>query len=328
MEIHQFRYFLAVARLRSFTRAAEHEHVAQPSLSQQIRKLEDELGARLFNRLGRSITLTSFGQRFEQRARRVLAELEGARQEMDEMLGLHRGSVNLGAIPTLAPYLLPAVLASFGRAYPGIAVSMREGLTASLLAEVAAGELDLALLRLPVPGAEFVSESLVKEGMLLALPPRHRLSRRPSRQVTLDDLAEERFLLLKDGHCFREDVLQICKRCRVNPNVVFEGGQFDTLVAMVAAGAGVTLLPEMARRHYQHAGVGLVDFAPPRPTRTIGLVRAKDHFVTPAARAFIEHLRKSCGAPASGTPAVGPARNGLRSSPRARERGAGRVGGG
>ncbi len=315
MEIHQLRYFLAVARLRSFTRAAQHEHVAQPSLSQQIRKLEDEMGARLFNRLGRSVTLTPFGERFEQRARRVLAELEGARQEMDEMLGLHRGSLSLGAIPTLAPYLLPSVLASFGRAYPGIGVSMREGLTSSLLADLAAGDLDLALLRLPVRGAEFVSESLVEEGMLLAVPRGHRLARRPGRPVTLDDLAEERFLLLKDGHCFREDVLQICKRCRLNPNVVFEGGQFDTLVAMVANGAGVTLLPEMARGHYRHSGVGLLDFAPPRPTRTIGLVRVKDQFLTPAARAFIDHLRKACGAPGALVPAPARATGGL---PRAR----------
>jgi LysR family transcriptional regulator, hydrogen peroxide-inducible genes activator len=298
MEIHQLRYFRAVARLRSFTRAAEHEHVAQPSLSQQIRKLEDELGARLFNRLGRSITLTPFGVRFEHRARRALAELEGARQEMDEMLGLHRGSVNLGAIPTLAPYLLPRVLAGFGRDYPGISVSMREGLTDSLLAQISAGELDLALLRLPVRGAEYISEPLIREGMLLAVPRRHRLSRRPG-PVTLDDLAEERFLLLKDGHCFRDDVLQICKRCHVNPNVVFEGGQFDTLVAMVATGAGVTLLPEMARRHYQHSGVGLLDFAPPRPMRTLGLVRAKDQFLTPATRVFIEHLRRICVEPCS-----------------------------
>lgn len=103
MELHQLRYFLAVSRSRSFTRAAEHEHVAQPSLSQQIRKLEDELGALLFNRLGRSITLTRFGERFEPRARRVMDEIKGARQEMDEMLGLRRGHINLGALPTLAP---------------------------------------------------------------------------------------------------------------------------------------------------------------------------------------------------------------------------------
>jgi LysR family hydrogen peroxide-inducible transcriptional activator len=294
MELHQLRYFLAVSRSRSFTRAAEHEHVAQPSLSQQIRKLEDELGAQLFNRLGRSITLTRFGERFEPRARRVMDEIEGARQEMDEMLGLRRGHINLGAVPTLAPYLLPSILAGFSRTYPGIAVNMREGLTNSMLADLAFGDLDLALLRLPVAGAEFVSEFLLTEGMLLAVPRRHALSRRSRQAVTLKDLAEERFLLLKDGHCFRDDVLEVCKRCRVNPNVVFEGGQFDTLVAMVAAGNGVTLLPEMARPHYQHSGVRLIDFAPPSPTRTLGMVRVKQKFLTPSARVFMEYVRKAC----------------------------------
>ena len=295
MELHQLRYFLAVARLRSFTRAAAHEHVAQPSLSQQIRKLEDELGARLFNRLGRSVTLTPFGDHFEPRARRVLAELDGARQEMDDMLGLRRGAVNIGAIPTLAPYLLPSILTDFARIYPGIAVSMREGLTSSLLAELSAGELDIALVRLPVRGGEFVCESLIKEGMVLAVPRQHPLSRRRAPSVAFQDLAAERFLLLKDGHCFRDDVLQICKRCRMSPNVVFEGGQFDTLIAMVAEGAGVTLLPEMARRHYQHSGVRLVELAAPGPSRTVGLARAKEKFVTPAARAFIDHIRAACG---------------------------------
>lgn len=307
MEFHQLRYFLAVARLRSFTRAAQHEHVAQPSLSQQIRKLEDELGARLFNRPARSITLTPFGQRFEHRARRVLDEIEGARHEMDEMLGLRRGSVNLGAIPTLAPYLLPSILAEFSRVYPGIAVNMRENLTSSLVAELAAGELDLAFLRLPVRRTEFVAETLIEERMILAVPRHHHLLRRRNRPVALADLGDERFLLLKDGHCFRDDVLQICKRCRVNPNVVFEGGQFDTLVAMVAAGVGVTLLPEMARRHYQHSGVGLLEFMSPQPTRTVGLVRAKKKFVTPATRAFVDHVRKACGARRDRATAAGEA---------------------
>ena len=294
MELHQLRYFLAVSRLRSFTRAAEHEHVAQPSLSQQIRKLEDELGAKLFNRPGRSITLTRFGERFEPRARRVLAEIEGARQEMDEMLGLRRGRVNLGALPTLAPYLLPSILADFSQIYPGIAVNMREGLTSSLLADLAFGDLDLALVRLPVRGAEFVSEALLKEGMLLAVPRRHALSRQRRQAVTLEDVAEEPFLLLKDGHCFRDDVLEICKRCHLSPNIVFEGGQFDTLVAMVAAGAGVTLLPEMARRQYQHAGVRLIDLAPPSPTRTLGMARAKEKFLTPSTRVFMDYVRECC----------------------------------
>jgi LysR family hydrogen peroxide-inducible transcriptional activator len=290
MELHQLRYFVAVARFRSFTRAAEREHVSQPSLSQQIRKLEDELGVRLFDRLGRRIKLTAFGERFQQHASRVLEEISGARQEVEEFLKLKRGTVAVGAVPTVAPYLLPKTLAAFSRACPGIGVVVREDLTPSLLLQLADGELDLALLSLPVKRAEFVSETLIEEAMLLALPRRHPLAAR--RRVAFRDVSREPFLLLKDGHCFRDDVLEICKRSRLKPQVVFEGGQFDTLVAMVAAGTGITLLPEMARAHYRHRGVELREFVPPRPTRTIGIVRPKYKTLSPASRAFIEVLKK------------------------------------
>ncbi len=290
MEIHQLRYFLAVARFQSFTRAAEHEHVAQPSLSQQIRKLERELGAPLFDRMGRRIRLTALGERFLEHARRVLTDLDGARREVDEMLGLGRGRVAVGAIPTIAPFLLPQALARCARDFPGISVSVREDLTHSLLAQLADGEIDLALLSLPVKRPEFREEPLVADRMLLAVSPRHPLWRK-RQPVTLRDLSREPFLLLKDGHCFREDVLRLCQLSRLNPQVVFEGGQFDTLVAMVAAGAGVTLLPEMSRWHYRHAGVRLLEFREPQPARTIGVVKAKEKFQTEAARVFLSVLK-------------------------------------
>jgi LysR family hydrogen peroxide-inducible transcriptional activator len=244
--------------------------------------------------LGRKIKLTRLGEQFQKHARRVLAEVEGARQEAASMLGLRRGSVSVGAIPTLAPYLLPPVLAAFARAWPGIAVNVREDLTNALLAQLVDGELDLALLSLPVRRPDVLGEPLFSEAMLLAVPTRHRLWRRGVWRVSLREVAQEPFLLLKDGHCFRDDVVQICKRSRLNPRVVFEGGQFDTLVAMVAAGAGITLLPEMARAHYRHAGVGLVELGPPQPTRTVGVVRVKHKFLTPAMQAFIEVLKGIC----------------------------------
>src|SRR5438309_2064675 len=149
MELHQLRYFLAVAHCRSFTKAAEREHVAQPSLSQQIRKLEDDLGARLFNRLGRKITLTTFGEHFQNHARRVLAELEGARHEVAALIGLRRGTVSVGAIPTVAPYLLPKALTAFAKACPGVTVAVHEDLTNSLLKQRTGGGLDLAVFSLP-----------------------------------------------------------------------------------------------------------------------------------------------------------------------------------
>ncbi|MBZ5513375.1 MAG: LysR family transcriptional regulator [Acidobacteriia bacterium] len=294
MEFHQLRYFLAVARYRSFTRAAEHEHVAQPSLSQQIRKLEDEFGARLFDRLGRKIALTPLGASFLKRARRALEEVEGARQEATEMLGLRRGSVALGAIPTVAPYLLPRFLPAFRRSHPQIAVTVREDLTSALLAQLADGELDLALLSLPVRGNEFEATPLYTEAMVLAVPNSHPLGTRARRRVGLSDVAREPFLLLKDGHCFRDDVLEICRQSHLSPPVAFEGGQFDTLVAMVAAGAGITLLPEMACAHFRRRGVKLVELRPPRPTRTIGFVRAREKYLTPAARALIQILKETC----------------------------------
>lgn len=293
MELHQLRYFLAVARFHSFTRAAEHEHVAQPSLSQQIRKLENELGAPLFDRLGRRIRLTALGERFLEHARRVLADLESARHDVDEMLGLSRGQVSIGVIPTVAPFLLPPALARCAREFPKVSISVREDLTNSLLRQLAEGEIDLALLSLPVKGPEFVAEPLLTDRMLLAVPSKHPLWRQ-RRRAALPDVAHESFLLLKDGHCFRDDVLELCKASRMNPHVVFEGGQLETLVAMVAAGAGVTLLPEMARRHYRHAGVRMLDFLPPQPARTIGVVRAKNKFQTEAARAFLDALKGGC----------------------------------
>lgn len=288
MEFHQLRYFCAVAQLGSFTRAAQREQVAQPSLSQQIRKLEDELGARLFNRLGRKVTLTPFGERFREHASSVLSELEGARQEIEEIRGLRRGSVLLGAIPTAAPYLLPTLLRGFSTQYSRIQVIVTEDLTPSLLARLAGGELDVALLSLPVAGPEFVTQPILRDRMLLAVPTRHRLWRQRRREAAFQEVANEPFLLLKDGHCFRNAVLDLCKDSQVNPHVVFEGGQFETLLAMVAAGFGVTVLPEVGRQRFQRAGVGLLRFTPPEPERVIGVVRWKGKFVTPGVRALIE----------------------------------------
>lgn len=288
MELHQLRYFQAVTQFSSFTRAAAHEHVAQPSLSQQIRKLEDELGARLFNRLGRKITLTPFGERFQQHAQRVLLEIEGARHDIEEIKGLRQGHVSLGVIPTVAPYLLPSLLRAFRMAGPSITATICEDLTHSLTARLAGGELDLALLSLPVPGSEFVAEATLSDRMLLALPGHHRLLRQRRRRISFDEVAEEPFLLLKDGHCFRDDVLNLCKRSHLSLNIVFEAGQFDTLLAMVAAGHGITLLPEMGRHRFKHSGVKLLELERPEPRRTIGLVRWRAKFLSPAARLLID----------------------------------------
>jgi len=294
MEFHQLRYFVAIVRHGSFTRAAEHEHVAQPSVSEQIRKLEEELGAPLFDRRGRRVRLTPPGERFLVHAQRILADLDGARQEVEEALGSERGRVALGAIPTVAPYLLPRLLAACAQAHPGITVTVKEELTSSLVRQLSGGEIDLALMSFPVTQAELTAEPLFEDRMLLAVSRHHRLARRARARVSLHEVAGEPFLLLKDGHCFRNDVLEICKNLKVHPQVVFEGGQFDTLVAMAAAGAGVTLLPAMARDRYRHVGVKLLEFLPPQPARTVGVARLTGRFQSIAARAFFDVLKETC----------------------------------
>src|SRR5712691_5688007 len=244
MEIDQLRYFCAVAEAGSFSRAAEQSHVSQPSLSQQILKLEDELGARLFDRLGRSVRLTELGKTFLPRARAVLRELEAAKGDVVEGKEFIGGLVTVGVIPTVAPYFLPPRLTVFSRKFPQVRLTVVEEITPVLLDRLRAGTIDVAILALPLRGHEFESAPLLTERLFAALPKKHKLNSRPS--LSLKDLRAEPFLLLRDGHCFRDTAVAACDRARLHPQIVFESGQFSSLLSMVSAGMGVSIVPEMA----------------------------------------------------------------------------------
>ena len=291
MEVHQLRYFCAVAKEGNFTRAAEAARIAQPSLSQQIHKLEDELGAKLFDRLPRSARLTQFGKAFLPKAQAILRQIGEARLEILEMAGAETGEVVLGAIPTIAPYLLPSVLSSFSRQHPAVSVSVVEEITPTLLERLHQGTLDLALLALPVEGDELISTELMQEPIFAVLPENHPLAGR--RTITLDDLRDDPFLLLKEGHCFRENALQACRQSRVNPNVVFESGQFATILAMVSSGMGVSVIPKMAVTDTK--GCSFVAIADKRNRRRVGVVRLKYRYPTRAQTALLTHLQKTVG---------------------------------
>src|SRR2546428_12179695 len=288
MQIHQLRYFCAVAKAGNFTRAAEHEHVAQPSLSQQVRKLEDELGTRLFDRLGRTVRLTSFGQIFLLRAEAILRELSDAKHEIEEMAGMERGRIVVGAIPTIAPYFLPNCLASFAQKFPTVQVSVVEEITPVLLERLQEATIDMALLALPVQRDHFVCQELLREPLYLVVPQNHRLASKS--RVHLKQIEGDSFLLLKEGHCFRENTLSACGRARLEPNVVFESGQFTTILAMVAAGTGVSVVPEMAVE--EREGCRFVPLADDSAYRRVGIVQLKQHFRSRVHRAFLEHLRQ------------------------------------
>ncbi len=292
MELHQLRYFCAVAETGSFSRAAEQSHVAQPSLSQQILKLESELGARLFDRLGRTVRLTDLGRAFLPRARAVLRELEAAKGDVRERRDSISGPLSVGVIPTVAPYLLPPLLTLFTRQFPQAQVTVVEEITPVLLERLRASRVDVALLALPIRGHEFESFPLLTEPLFAALPHKHRLIGRKS--IALKDLRKEAFLLLRDGHCFRETAVAACDRARLNPQVVFESGQFSSILSMVGAGMGVSIVPEMAIE--KRASCRYVRIADDEAVRTIGAVVLRGRSLTRVHRAFLGHLREPRGA--------------------------------
>jgi LysR family hydrogen peroxide-inducible transcriptional activator len=286
MEIHQLRYFCAVAKHGMFTRASEAENVAQPSLSQQILKLEAELGTRLFDRLPRSARLTVFGKAFLPKAQRILRELGEAKADMLEMAGEEKGDVTLGVIPTISAYLLPRILTGFSQRHRDVNTRVVEDITSLLMERLHQGSVDMALVALPVPGDNVSPLELFDESFYAVMPETHPLAARET--VRLSDLNKEPFLLLKEGHCFRDSLISACRRSRMKPNVVFESGQFATILAMVSAGMGVSALPAMAVQ--QVPGCRYVRITDKRSTRKIGLIKLKHHFETRAQRVLWSHI--------------------------------------
>jgi LysR family hydrogen peroxide-inducible transcriptional activator len=293
MEVHQLRYFCAVARYGTFTRASEVEHVAQPSLSQQILKLEAELGARLFDRLPRSAKLTVFGRAFLPKAERILRELEEARTELRDMSRNEKGEVAVGIIPTIAAYLLPRLLNNFSARHPLVTIKIIEDITPTLLQRLHEGTVDMAVVALPLAGNELASVELFEEKFYAVIPDKHRLASRPS--ISLTQLNREPFLLLKEGHCFRDSVIAACKKVKVSPSIVFESGQFATILAMVSAGMGVSAVPAMAVQ--PQPGCKFIPISGKHSTRIVGIVTSRHHYQSRAQRLLIQHMRDACAEP-------------------------------
>jgi LysR family hydrogen peroxide-inducible transcriptional activator len=290
MEVHQLRYFCAVAKHGTFTRASEVEHVAQPSLSQQILKLEAELGSRLFDRLPRSAKLTVFGKAFLPKAERILRELEEAKTELQEMAGNEKGDVVVGIIPTIAAYLLPKLLKGFAARHPLITLKIIEDITPTLLQRLHDGTIDMAIAALPITEGDLASEELFEEKFYAVLPKTHR--RASSKSISLTDLNREPFLLLKEGHCFRDSLIAACHKSKVTPSVVFESGQFATILAMVSAGMGVSAVPAMAVQ--PQAGCTFIPISGKHSTRKVGIISSRNHYQSRAQRLLMKQMREAC----------------------------------
>lgn len=272
LTLKQLRYFEALARHGHFGRAAEACAISQPALSMQIKELEEILGAQLFERSARQVRLTAFGEGLAIRARDILRSVDElgdfARASQNRAIGRLR----IGVIPTVAPYLLPAIIANLTAAYPGVEIHVRETLTPTLLRELGEGRLDTCILALPVSEPSFAEVALFEEEFVLVRPDADAGKPVPN----LESLREMRLLLLEEGHCLRDQALSFCNLRSGLPRESLDGSSLSTLVQMVSSGIGVTLIPEMAVNvETRSAGVTIAHFKKPAPARTIGMIWRK-----------------------------------------------------
>ncbi len=282
IKLKDLRYLVAIADTRHFGRAAERCFVSQPTLSAQIKKLEDYLGIQLIERQPKNLTLTDAGEQIVARARRIVE----ASEEVVTLARTHRdplaGRLRVALLPTVGPYLLPQVARPIRKALPRLELRLYEYQTAQILEKLEDGSIDLGILALPVELDGLQCRELFAEAFMVAMPDRHRLAKRET--VRIEDLKDEQLLLLEDGHCLRDQALEVCSRVGLHEKQDFRATSLETLRQMVATGAGVTLLPEMASRGaYGNArGVVVRPFARPAPVRRIGAVWRKTSARLPA----------------------------------------------
>ena len=280
--LKQLRYFDALVRHGHFGRAAASCAISQPAMSMQIKELEETLGAVLFERGARRVRLTNFGDEVAQRVRDILRSADElgdfARASCDRLAGRLR----IGMIPTVAPYLLPRVIVDLNRLHPEIDLHVRETLTPKLIQELSEGRLDTAIVALPVSEPSLVEVALFSEHFLLVRPAKDGGMPVPNGKM----LRDMRLLLLEEGHCFRDQALSFCNLHSAPPREVLDASSLSTLVQMVSAGIGVTLIPEMAVAvETRSASVCLARFKSPQPSRTIGMIWRKTN---PLARQLLQ----------------------------------------
>jgi DNA-binding transcriptional LysR family regulator len=289
MEFRQLQYAIQIAAEKNFSRAAEKLHIAQPSLSQQLSKLEKELGVLLFHRNTNSVELTHAGALFVEKAQKIVDMVGEIRQEMDDISQLRKGRLIIGSMPITGAHMLPLVLPVFRERYPEIEIVLVEETSANLTQLTAEGRTDLSVLSLPLQEHALEYELLAEEEIRLAVPPRH-----PSAHMMIEggtvDLAQfrdEPFIVLKKGQGLRQTAIDFCLDAGFSPRIVFESSNIETVQSLVAAGMGVAFVPSMVERGKwsEHSPAYLSIRS--RPTRTIVIARRKGRYVSKAAEAFI-----------------------------------------
>ena len=301
LSMKHLRYFEALARHQHFGRAAGICAISQPALSLQIKELEDILGAPLVERAARRIRLTALGEEFAARSREILRAVDELGDLARATHGPLTGRFRIGVIPTVAPYLLPRIIGDLGRRFPGLDLRPRESVTQKLIHDLLEGGLDAAIVALPVSEPALREEALFTEEFLLVRPQEDAARPVPGPE----NLRAMRLLLLEEGHCFRDQALSFCRLSPSLPRDLMEGSSLATLVQMVGAGIGVTLIPQMAvPLETRSARVAVARLPEPRPTRTIGLVWRKTNPLSAKLVQVATVLRDTIEAQARGADAA------------------------
>jgi LysR family hydrogen peroxide-inducible transcriptional activator len=292
MNLRDLRYLVALAEHRHFGRAAEASFVSQPTLSTQIKKLEDELGVALVERTPRKVLLTEVGREIAQRARDVLNEVDQIRAIARRTLDPESGTVRLGIFPTLGPYLLPHVVPRVRERFPRLELLLVEEKTEVLLRQLREGRLDAAVLALPIHDDQLHAEFLFEEPFLLAVPEQHELAQR--KVLRLDEIADQNLLLLEEGHCLRDQALEVCHLAGASEKSGFRATSLETLRQMVAANVGVTLLPALAVKPpvARSENIHLLQFRGNTPSRRIAMFWRKSSALGPFLKKLAATFRE------------------------------------
>lgn len=286
MEMHQLRYFAKVAELGNVTRAAEACNVSQPSLSQQIAKLERDLGQPLLERLGRGVRLTEAGRLFKRYCDQILSLTEDVRTRVTD--DPDSGRIVLACIPTVAPYFLPDVIARFARAAPRARIEIVEDTTANIVRQLAEGDIELAIVTLPLQAEHIETRALFTEELVAVLPTDHGLARKS--KLSLKDLSDEPFVVLNEAHCLTGNTLSFCARHAMAPIVTSRSHQLLTMLELVRLGQGVSLIPKMAVPAGKDGGRVYRSLSGDRPTRTIAVAWNRMRYQTQLFKRFIQFL--------------------------------------
>jgi LysR family transcriptional regulator, transcription activator of glutamate synthase operon len=289
MELRQLQYFVKVARKQHVTQAAQELHVAQSAVSRQIRLLEDELGVQLFVQKGRNLQLTSAGKLFLDRVEEILTGLERAVNEIHEFLDPEAGEIRIGFPHSIVLNILPSVVAAFRKDHPNVKFRLRQGTYNSLIRDITKGEIDLAFIS-PFPEShDYVTgEILLTEELFAILPPDHILA--DYNTIRLDQLKEEAFVMFSEEYSLRAIVMKACLKAGFVPRIEFEGEETDTIRGLVAAGMGVSLLPDMALSEISMLNPAKVRVIEPQVTRTVGLIRRSGEQLPLVAEVFRRFL--------------------------------------